>query len=203
MTSKRGRPRAGERAEREQRVLQAASDELIEQGYERVTMLAIARRAGASKETLYSWFENKSGLFSALITANADSSAEQIEHALAGGADVAEALIAYASGLLKLLTSPTSIALNRAAMSSPELAELLLQQGRYRVGPIVERYLGQLAGEGELSIPDPAAAFELLYGLVVQDTQIKVLLGERAPDGAALHARAESAVDAFLQLTAR
>ena len=46
-TSRRGRPRAGERAERERRIVAAALEELIEHGYERVTMLGIASRAGA------------------------------------------------------------------------------------------------------------------------------------------------------------
>jgi len=199
--SRRGRPRTEERPERRQRVIDAAFEELIEHGYEKLTMLGIARRAGASKETLYSWFGNRGGLFAALIEANADASAERVTAALEGDADPRETLVGYATGLLTLLTSPQSVALNRASMSSPELAEILLRSGRHRIGPIVEAYLTRLMTDGVLATTDPAEAFTLLYGLVIQDTQIRVLLGEPPPRPKAIRTRAAAAVDRFLQLT--
>jgi AefR-like transcriptional repressor, C-terminal domain len=58
---------------------------------------------------------------------------------------------------------------------------VLLAQGRHRTGPIVEAYLARLAEAGVLGIDDPAEAFQLLYGLVVRDLQIRVLLGEPPP----------------------
>jgi AcrR family transcriptional regulator len=198
---RRGRPRAGEREERRQRVLDAAFDELLEHGYEKLTMLGIASRAGASKETLYAWFGNREGLFAALITANADASAERVQAALDSGGEHRATLVDYATGLLTLLTSDRSIALNRASMSSPELARILLSSGRHRVGPIVEEYLARLAAAGHLDIADPAEAFTVLYGLVVRDTQIRVLLGEPPPSCHRIAIRAEHAVDQFLQLT--
>lgn len=198
---RRGRPRAGERAERRRAVLEAAFAELAEHGYEKVTMLGVAKRAGASKETLYSWFGNREGLFAALITENADASAERVRAALAGDGEPRQTLTGYAIGLLTLLTDDRSIALNRGAMTSPELAEILLAQGRHRVGPVVEAYLARLAADGFLAIDDPADAFTLLYGLVVRDTQIRVLLGERPPSKRQIAARAELAVDRFLLLT--
>lgn len=197
----RGRPRAGERAEREQRILAAALDELTEHGYERVTMLGIASRAGASKETLYNWFDGKDGLFVALIKANADRSAEQIRRALDAESDPHDTLVGYATGLLTLLTSPSSIALNRAAAGSPELAEVLLAHGRHRIGPLVERYLARLVELGEIAGPEPSEAFELLYGLVVRDTQIRTLLGEPPPTAARIRDRASTAVEQFFALT--
>lgn len=199
--SKRGRPRAGERAEREQRIVAAALNELIEHGYERVTMLDIASRAGASKETLYNWFGSKEGLFAALIKANADRSAQRVEEALDNDADAHEVLVGYATGLLRLLTSPESVALNRAAITSLELADALLAHGRHRVGPLVETYLAQLSDDGVISVSNPAQAFELLYGLVIRDTQIRVLLGEPPPSADEIGQRSTAAVDQFLALT--
>jgi AcrR family transcriptional regulator len=198
--SRRGRPPAGQRAERERDILQAALDELTDQGYEGVTMLDVANRAGASKETLYRWFGNKDGLFAELIKSNADRSAEQIRAALDGDADPRESLVGYAMGLLGLLTSEGSLALNRAAMTSSTLAAVLLAHGRHRIGPLVEDYLGRLGEAGELAIDDPAEAFQLLYGLVMRDTQIRVLLGEPAPSPAELRSRATDAVDEFFVL---
>lgn len=47
-------------------------DEIVQHGYDDTSMAQIAARAGASKETLYAWFGDKSGLIQALIESNAD-----------------------------------------------------------------------------------------------------------------------------------
>lgn len=196
--SRRGRLPADERAARESAILDAALAELVDLGPDRMSMLGVARRAGASKETLYSWFGDRDGLLTALIERNADAAAAGVEAALATEADPRDTLVGFATGLLGLLTSPSSVVLNRAAMTSPDLAASLLRSGRHRVGPIVERYLAELHARGMLHAPDPAESFELLYGLIVRDTQIRVLLGDDPP--ADLEGRAADAVDAFVLL---
>ncbi len=203
--TRRGRPRAGEREARRQAVLDAALAELVEHGVDKMTMLSVARRAGASKETLYSWFGNRDGLLRALIERNADGSAERVEAALDAanedGIDPVETLVGYANGLLTLLTGDGSVALNRAARSDPELAAVLLEGGRHRVGPVVERFLADQSAAGRLPLTIPVdQAFELLYGLVVQDTQIRVLLGESPPAPDEIAARASVAVERFVRL---
>ena len=174
--------------------------ELIEHGFDGVTMLKVAKRAGASKETLYSWFGNREGLFAALIISNADRTAANVERALQKGGSPHDVLTGFAVGLLRLLTGEESVALNRAAMSSPELSQLLLASGRHRVGPLVEKYLGELGRDGIIRISDPAASFTLLYGLVVEDAQIRVLLGDDPPNLAALERHAAAAVQRFFVL---
>ena len=87
MASRRGRPRAGERAQRRDHVLDAALAELLERGYDAMTMQDVASRAGASKETLYAWFGSRTGLLQALIERSADNSAERVQAALDDTAD--------------------------------------------------------------------------------------------------------------------
>lgn len=101
-----------------------------------------------------------------------------------------------------MLVGERSIAINRAAMAAPELAEVLLAEGRFAAGPIVEKYLARLDDIGVLRIADPVAAFRMLYGLVVQDTQIRVLLGDRRPTHEELRAQAAAAVETFVGLHA-
>jgi AcrR family transcriptional regulator len=163
-------------------------------------MLAIARRAGASKETLYSWFGSREGRFAALIEENAAQSTQRVEAALADDVEPRTALVGFATGLLRLLTSERAVVLNRAAMGSPELARVLLASGRHTLGPLVERYLTRLAERGTLRLDDAADAFRLLYGLVIEDAQIRVLLGEDPPPPAEIEARAARAVDRFFAL---
>ena len=199
----RGRPRAGESAERREAVLDAAYAVLSEQGYEGTSMLAVARRAGASKETLYSWFGSKAGLFAAVVRLGAARTDAVVPAAnVDPRADPRPALVAMMTNLLTLLTGERSVTLNRAAITAPDLAEVLLAQGRHRTGPLIAGHLQALSDAGVLTLDDPEAAFRTLYGLVVTDSQIRVLLGEPAPHPAEIAARAERGVDQFLTLYA-
>ncbi|MGC5627027.1 TetR/AcrR family transcriptional regulator [Georgenia sp. Z1344] len=201
-----GRLPAAARAGREVEILDAARAVLVEIGYERLTVQAIATRAGASKETIYSWFGGVEQLLARVVEANADAAAAAVSDVLAADAaptptSARATLTGYVRAQLTLLTGAESVALNRAAMASSSLAEVLLAGGRHRVGPIVESYLARLGAAGVLRVSDPADAFRLLYGLAVQDTQIRVLLGEDRPTPAQIGATAESAVERFLVLT--
>jgi AcrR family transcriptional regulator len=203
---RRGRPPAGSSAVHREVILDAVFELLAERGYQGTTMAAVAARAGSSKETLYAWFGSKQGLFTALIRRQAEAANQAVATALDGdgGDDPAATLTAFATNLLLLLLGERSVALNRAALAEPdgELAAVLLAQGRHRTGPIVEAYLARLAAEGHLGIDDPADAFRLLYGLVIQDLQIRVLLGEPPPSRDSLAEQARVAVERFLALTA-
>lgn len=204
---RRGRLPAHERARREQEVLEAAMRVIVRDGYPAATMQAIATEAHASKETLYSWFGDREALVGRLIRANADVSTEAVTAALGRPAvdadDARRTLEGYARGLLTLLTGEVSIALNRTAMGSPALAAELLAGGRHRVGPVVAGYLSDLHAAGLSPHPDGEHAFSLLYGLVVRDSQIRVLLGEEPPDARAITARARDAVRRFLDADTR
>ena len=200
---RRGRPRAGERPAREEALLDAAFDLVVERGAGGVTMSAIAGRAGASKETLYTWFGDRAGLLAALVRRNAEATNRAVEQALHGD-DVRSTLRRFAAELLTLLLSERALAVNRAAIAelptTPELADVLRSQGRERTGPLVEAYLAAQAERGTLHIEDPGEAFRLLYGLVVRDAQIIALLGGPIMDAAAVARRADDAVDRFLAL---
>ncbi|MDI6100296.1 TetR/AcrR family transcriptional regulator C-terminal domain-containing protein [Actinoplanes sp. NEAU-A12] len=199
--TRRGRPRAGEQVARRHAALDAALAELVAHGPERTTMQSVAVRAGCSKESLYAWFANRDGLLAALVERQSEQVNTAVSAALTGAAPPRETLTAIAENLLRLLTSETSLALNRAAMTSTDLAALLLRHGRHTTGPLIEAFLSRLADQGELRVDDPADAFQLFYGLVVRDVQIRALLGE-APAAGDARAAARVAVDRFLTLLA-
>jgi AcrR family transcriptional regulator len=202
MVRRRGRPPAAERAGRRDAALDAALAEIRDNGFERLTMSAVAARAGSSKESLYVWFGNKEGLVAQLIRRQSARTNAAVEAALAANQPPRQVLAGIATNLLNVLLSDTSLALNRAAMSSPALAAILLQQGRHTTGPLIERYLGQLHKDEVIQIDDAAEAFRLFYGLTIQDSQIRALLGESPPDANERAKRAELAVRRFLSLTA-
>ena len=62
-------------------ILDAAFLEFSTKGYARASMEAIARRARASKETLYAWFENKETLLDTLFASRLDRMASRVVEA--------------------------------------------------------------------------------------------------------------------------
>ncbi len=71
------------KAERRREILDAAFLEFSQHGYAGASMAAIARRARASKETLYAWFENKESLFNTLLASRLEGMASRV-YAMAG-----------------------------------------------------------------------------------------------------------------------
>ena len=64
---------------RRSEILEAAFEEFSKNGYAGASMAAIARRARASKETLYAWFENKETLFNTLFASRLDGMVSRVE----------------------------------------------------------------------------------------------------------------------------
>lgn len=199
--SRRGRIPDAELATRRSEVLDAALAELVAVGYERVTTEGIARRASASKQTLYRWFGDRAGIFTALIARNGDAVAATLDVERLEG-DAASVLRTFARALLRLLLGPESVALNRAAMASPELAAALRAAGRGRVEPVMRAWLAERNRQGDLAVAAPAEAFTTLIGLVVADRQVRVLLGEEPPTEPERDACADRGVAQFLALHA-
>lgn len=73
------------KAER-QREIEAVAYRLIrDHGYGGVSMLAIAKEAKASNETLYRWYGSKRGLLAAMVERNAQATADALQAAIEDG----------------------------------------------------------------------------------------------------------------------
>lgn len=111
-------------------ILDAAFAVFAEKGFAGATMLAIARRAQASKETLYAWFGNKDKLFEALLRARLERIGRSATPtALPESADIETRLAAIARQQLATFTHPEYIALFRIFTSeaprSPGLRRII------------------------------------------------------------------------------
>src|ERR1700753_3833872 len=80
------------RPEKTEKIVEAASQLFLEQGYGAVSMDQIARDAGVSKATVYAHFESKENLFAAIIQDGCTAYAEGIVPAVAELDDMREAL---------------------------------------------------------------------------------------------------------------
>ncbi|MEL6170081.1 MAG: TetR/AcrR family transcriptional regulator [Pseudomonadota bacterium] len=191
------------RNEREERIAAAAYEVLAEKGFGGASMLAVAKRARASNETLYKWYGDKVGLFSALIRANAAEARALLEGAPVGEADNAATLRALAPVLLDLVTSERAVALNRAAAADATgaLGQALAAEGRETVAPLIGQVMAAALKAGELRGEGPEALADLYISLVIGDWQIRRatrVMGAPTPE--AVSARAKRGLAAFFRL---
>jgi AcrR family transcriptional regulator len=193
-------------APRRDEILDAALALLAEHGYRDTSMLKVATRARASKNTLYQHFPTKQALFAALVARAAAAMNADIVEALSADEPLEPTLRTFGEHLLRLLTGPQSLAINRAAIAeaklAPELAQALAANGREHTAPLVARYLAKQVAAGVLcaDVPLPEA-IEAFIGLLVGDLQVRLLWGiAEPPDEAAIQARATRATERFVRL---
>jgi AcrR family transcriptional regulator len=185
-----------EPTERQREVLDAVLSLLVEDG-DRVTMSAVSRRASCSKETLYKWFGDRDGLLTATVRWQASKvRAGNWDRQHLDAEALAEGLEAFAANWLAVISSQTSIALNRVAIGNAasgrsDLGRIVLENGRFAIGERLKPLLEAAREAGLLAFDDTETAFRTFFGLAGRDVQIRLLLG----DGLSL-SQAEIARDA-------
>ena len=165
MTSpSRGRPKS---ARKNARILEAASKLFVEQGFDGVSMDAIAAEADVSKQTIYSHFGGKEELFRQVVAAKCVSY-ELSEEFLDADRTLADMLQEIGERFLNLLMSPEALAVHRLLIESgdrhPRLATLYYQEGPQRMIDLVTGYLRDQSRRGRFPVTDfRAAASEWLF----------------------------------------
>ncbi len=180
---------------------------LVDGGEKALTTAGIARAANCSKESLYKWFGDRDGLISAMIGFQASKVRTQDVAAKALDAESLERhLIVFAKDLLEVLSGDVSLALNRLAIGQAsrdgsKLGHMLQERGRRQIGRRAAALLEAGRKAGLLTFDDADEAYGALYGLIVSDWHLKMLLGEEAGEmKKGFGRKAEQAVAAFLTL---
>lgn len=192
---------------RRERIEEAAYAVLKESGYKAASLLAIARRASASNETLYNWYGNKQGLFQSLVEANAREAKDLLEAALQTGSDPLNTLAALGPILLSLVTGDKAVVLNRAAAGdisdTKTLGPAIAQFGRDTITPLVCDLLRVASRSGLIVCDDPVAAADIYFRLLIGDLQVRRVIGAiEEPPPSEIERRANEAMALFLQLHA-
>ena len=191
---------------RQGEVLDAVLALLVDRG-EALTMTAVARRASCSKETLYKWFGDRDGLLTATVRWQASKvRAGSYDRQRLDVTALTESLEDFAENWLRVISSRTSIALNRVAVGhagsgKSNLGEIVLANGRFAIGDRLKPVLEDARAAGLLEFDDAETAFRTFFGLVGRDVQIRLLLGDRLElDDAQIARDAERATAQFLTL---
>lgn len=191
------------RAVRQEHIEQAAYAVLATKGYAGASMLAVARAAHASNETLYNWYGDKNGLFRALVRRNAAEVKALLREEIAKEYSADSSLARIGPLLLSLVTSDRAIALNRAAAAdaSGELGQAIAEEGRETVAPLIAQVIERGRQQGEFAFDDLNVACEAWLGLLIGDWQIRRVIGRMPqPDPGRILERADTALRHFRSL---
>lgn len=178
-----------------------------EAGFERACVDDIAARAGVSKATVYSHFQDKKALYAAYLSAEVDSLRESVRCMLLSAepiGDIGDALQAAGERLLGLFLDPAIVRFYRNASVElerfPELGQVLFDSGPAAMISVIGVYLSRWHERGALQLDDPHTAavdfVMLCHGDLVARSQLGVLPDPLQP---AIAATVRRAVEVFLR----
>ncbi len=193
----------GKSEEKGQLILEAASELFVDHGFDAVSMEAVARAAGVSKQTVYSHFGNKDALFQAAVKCKC------LAHQLDGsGMDeslpVDVYLREFAQHFSDLLTSREAIAVHRicvaGAANHSKISQLFWEAGPARVEAHLKGYLRRQVAAGRLHIDNPHFASHHLLHMIKGEAYFRAVLGLTNEQALAeLTAYLDSCVDLFMR----
>lgn len=176
---------SGRQSVRREALLQAAAEVFFEQGYVATSIDAIIERAGGSKRNIYDAFRNKEGLFSAIVTRNADKILSALVIEGMDGRDLSETLTVFGQHLMEAYMSPSLIGVYRIAVAEanrfPDLVRAFYEQGPGRATARLAEILEQAAMRGEIRVGSYPRMADQFVGMIRDNFHLQVVLGLRPP----------------------
>ncbi|MEM1032049.1 MAG: TetR/AcrR family transcriptional regulator [Myxococcota bacterium] len=143
---------------KEQQILDGARRVFMAHGFSGVGVDTIARTAGVSKATLYSYFPDKATLFQAVLHAECNAIAARAFKPELASLSIEQALREVATHFVALFLSPEMVRLFRVVLGDierfPQLGQALYDAGPALTHRHLRRLLGDAAARGELRIED-------------------------------------------------
>ena len=182
----KARPRSGGRSPdpaKDEAILNGARACFFEDGFGATTIERVAARAGVSKVTVYKRFEDKDGLFEAVVRHEMAKMQQAFESWPFMDGSLVERLNAYGSILLRFLFSTEHMLLDRMLAHdlkhSPEMARRFFDLGPGACRARIAEILANADARGEIAIDDPLLAaadlFALWKGFVDKELDFKII----------------------------
>ncbi len=162
-------------------ILAAALDRFMTEGFAATSMDGVAAQAGVSKATIYAHFDSKAQLFAAVIRQKCEEELIDITSWTYVGVDARATLTRLAQKLMTTLTSDRVMGLHRIVVAEsvryPELAQAFWDAGPGYACPCFAAVFSELDKQGQLVVPDPLMAANLMVGMVKSEVFFRRLLG--------------------------
>lgn len=185
--------------------MDAASELFLELGFDGTSMDGVARRAGVSKQTVYSHFSGKDQLFGeAVRTAIATYYPERALASVESPTLEAD-LRAVCHLLASLLMDERAVAMFRllvaAGAKGSAMGEIFWQSGPEDISDQLDRFLAGWVERGELEIEDTQKAGQQLVALVKEPAHFRISIGVQEPlNETEIQSCVDDAVTAFLKM---
>ncbi len=162
--------------EKRKLIIEAATELFSDLGFAQTSMDKIAKKAGVSKQTVYSHFGNKDELFVDAI------SRKCISHNLFGLVndkldDPEQALTALGVSFIEMLMTPEVVATHRTCIgeseSYPHVSQLFYEAGPQRTITEIASCMGEFDKRGLLKIPNPRFAAAQFLCMVKGEVSIQ------------------------------
>ena len=189
--------------ERRQALLDAARAVFLEKGYANATIDAVVERAGGSKATVYSLFENKEGLFAALVAEAAEELSALVQAYRPDGR-IEDDLRDFGLHYLEILTRPERLALFRLVLGEcgrvPEVGDIFYRTGPQPIVQRVAELLRSAAARGQIKISDAERMAHFFIDALRGHMHMQVLLNPtRRPTPKEIARHVEFVVENFLR----
>lgn len=185
-------------------LMQGARKVFMERGFEGASVDEIARAAGTSKATLYSYFPDKRQLFTAVVQAGCLRQGGGMALGRIDPDEPIEAALRRIAGEYgAFVLSPGAVEMFRTCIAEagrfPELGRAFYEAGPARARAQLVALLDKAVARGELAIEDAGLAAEQFAALAKARVFLATLLGQPiAPDDPELARVADEAVATFL-----
>jgi len=189
------------------KVLAAATDVFLREGFLGASMEQVAAAAGVSVQTIYSHFKGKEPLFLEVTTHMAGGAARAVGNeveALPEKTSVEDWLTHFATEQLRIVLTPTLMQLRRMvigeAVRFPQLGKTLYEAGPGRAIKRLETILEYYRECGELIIAEPERAAKQFNWLLMGGPTTEVMhLGDEAiPTRLDMEAHVKATVEMFM-----
>jgi AcrR family transcriptional regulator len=197
-----GRPTRNAAAALPARILDAAQELFLSQGFEATSLNQIAAGAAATKRTLYVKIGDKAELFAHVVRRLLDQRRQKLNDTAATGSS-AERLIRFGENLLDVALDPDVLRLYRVMVAEaprfPALASLMEEQITHGAHANLTELLRTETGKDRITPDDPETAAELLLTMIISSPQRAALFGLEPWDKARRSHWVRAAVGLFLQ----
>jgi AcrR family transcriptional regulator len=189
------------------KIVEAAAEVFLDQGFLGATMDQIASRADVSVQTVYSRFGSKEALFQDVVGALAGGATRSIDSevdALPDGTSPEDWLLRFALEQLQAVLTPRLMRLRRMVIGEsgrfPELGVSLFREGPGRAIEKLASAIDLFVSTRQLSVEDSQVAAKQFNWLLMGGPTSEVMhLGDVAiPSPAQMRKHAQESVDLFL-----
>jgi TetR/AcrR family transcriptional repressor of mexJK operon len=160
--------------DKRQHILDAALTVFVANGYVGTSTDQIAAASSVSKQTIYKYFADKEGLFTALITDVGDrihNPFDELAKAMQSAPDAESAITLLAEQFARSIMNERVQEIRRLVIAEagrfPDLGRLYWERGFERALESMATCLGVLSERGLLSISQPAVAAQHLTGMLL------------------------------------